>query len=83
MSGSNAGKPPDTGAQHIRDLERRLTALEQKTTVRVGRWVLREGPDGELLATTQGGRTLALSQPTTIVEQTLDVLEDDEGTGGA
>lgn len=83
MSGSNAGKPPDNGAQHVRDLERRIAALEQKTTVRVGRWVLSNNAAGALIATAPGGQVIELSQPTTttIVEQTLDVLEDDGGTG--
>lgn len=83
MSGSNAGKPADTGAEHIRDLERRIKALEQKTVVRAGKWVLSSNAAGALIATGPGGQVIELSQPTTttIVEQTLDVLEDDGGTG--
>ncbi len=82
MSGSNAGKPADTGAEHIRDLERRIKALEQKTVVRAGKWVLSSNAAGALIATGPGGQVIELSQPTTIVEQTtLDVLEDEGGTG--
>lgn len=82
MSGSNAGKPADTGAEHIRDLERRIKALEQKTVVRAGKWVLSSNAAGVLIATGPGGQVIELSQPTTtVIEQTLDVLEDDGGTG--
>ena len=82
MSGSNAGKPPDNVAELIRDMERRLKALEQKVTHRVGPdWVL-HSKNGVPTLTGPGGQSIPLSQPTTIVERVdLDVLEDDEGTG--
>lgn len=83
MSGSNAGKPADNAGQLIRDMERRLRALEQKTTVRAGKWVLSSNATGALIATGPGGQVIELSQPTTIVQQpVLDILEDDD-TGGA
>lgn len=83
MSGSNAGKPPDNVGQVIRDMQRDIRALQQKTTSRAGKWVLSSNAAGALIATGPGGQVIELSQPTTIVQQpVLDILEDDD-TGGA
>lgn len=77
MSGSNAGKPPDDAAELIRDMRREIRELQQRTTVRVGPWVLSATAAGELIATGPGGRIIELSQPTTIIESpALDILED-------
>ncbi|MBX9921257.1 MAG: hypothetical protein K2Y33_15750 [Mycolicibacterium frederiksbergense] len=79
MSGSNAGKPPDNAAELIRDLQREVLALKQKTSVRIGTdWVL-HAKNGVPTLTGPGGQSIPLTQPVTIVEQpVLDVLEDED-----
>lgn len=75
MSGQASGKPAATGAQAMRDILARLASLEQRTTVRVGTWVLSEDAAGNLIATSPAGVTINVSEPvtqTTVVQTTTD-----------
>lgn len=60
MSGRNVGQMPKTGAEWVREVERRLKALETSGTVRVGGWVFNE-VDGEIVATKPGRSAVVLT----------------------
>lgn len=47
-------RPPSTDAEWARETERRLRALEQRSTFRAGPWVISSNPDDELIATKPG-----------------------------
>lgn len=56
------GRPPRTDVEWARDIQRRLEALEDSTSVRIGDWVLNV-KDGDLIATTIG-TTVVLGKAT-------------------
>jgi hypothetical protein len=47
------GRPPRTDPEWARDIQRRIEALEDSTSVRIGDWVLNV-VNGNLIATTRG-----------------------------
>lgn len=47
------GRAPRTDAEWARDIQRRIEALEDSTSVRIGPWVL-NFKDNKLIATTKG-----------------------------
>ncbi len=49
------GRAPRTDAEWARELQRRVAALEQSTTVRIGSWVL-SSQGGNLIASSSGKR---------------------------
>lgn len=51
------GRPPRTDAEWARDIQRRLEALEDSTSVRIGDWVLNV-VNGDLIATRPGTRVV-------------------------
>ena len=55
------GRAPRTDPEWAREMQRRLAALEQSNTMRVGDWVLNSTVDGHLTATAPGGRTAILT----------------------
>ena len=59
------GRPPRTDPEWARDIQRRVEALEDSTSVRIGDWVLNV-KDGNLVASTMSGVTVVLAEsPTT------------------
>lgn len=61
MSGVVAGKAPSTDAQWARDVQQQLDALSNPLTARVGDWVLSQGSDGSLQASSPVVPPFALS----------------------
>lgn len=63
MSSTLGGRAPRTDAELVRDMVRRVEALEARSTARIGPWVLSASQAGDLLATAPGGRLVTLSDP--------------------
>lgn len=57
MSGTNTGRAPRSDAEWARDTNRRLDALENPDTARVGEWVI-SSTGGQLIATKQGDQVI-------------------------
>lgn len=55
-------RPPANDAEWARAAEKRLTALENSGSVRVGAWVLSESDDGHLIASHSGGGAIVLAR---------------------
>lgn len=75
------GRAPRTDPEWAREMQRRLTALEQSTTVRVGSWVLNGTEDGHLTATTTGRSAVLtgitdISQIATLVTKLNDLEKE-------
>lgn len=60
------GRAPRTDPEWAREIQRRLAALEQSTTLRIGDWVLSGTDDGHLTAHTAEGRSAVLTGITDI-----------------
>lgn len=60
MSGTLTGRTPRSDKEFIRDINRRITALERSKTARIGEWVLSD-QNGALTAT-KPGEALAVGQ---------------------
>jgi len=55
------GRAPRTDPEWAREMQRRLAALEQSTTLRIGDWVLSGTKDGHLTAHTAEGRSAIIT----------------------
>jgi hypothetical protein len=66
------GRAPRTDPEWAREVQRRLAALEQATTVRIGPWVLSGTEDGHLTAHAAEGRHAVLTGITDISQ--IDTL---------
>lgn len=55
------GRAPRTDPEWAREVQQRLAALEQSSTVRIGNWVLNSTEDGHLTATAPSGRSAILT----------------------
>lgn len=64
MTDTRLGRSPRSEAELVRELDRRLKALERSQTARIGPWVL-SAPDGRLLATRPGEAALEVGQAPT------------------
>lgn len=79
---SGPGQTPTDISDVVRDLMRRVTALEQASTARAGQWVLSTNADGDLIATSPSGNTVVLSdkpEQITVVEQVTTTTTTDDG----
>jgi hypothetical protein len=66
------GRAPRTDPEWAREIQRRLAALEQATTLRIGPWVLTGTEDGHLTAHAAEGRSAVLTGITDISQ--IDTL---------
>lgn len=57
------GRPPRTDPEWARDIQRRVEALEDSVSVRIGPWVLNV-KDGDLIATSPGAEPVVLARST-------------------
>ncbi len=55
------GRPPRTDPEWARDIQRRVEALEDSISVRIGDWVLNV-KDGDLIASTMSGVSVVLAE---------------------
>ncbi|UYL88139.1 minor tail protein [Gordonia phage Evaa] len=60
MSSVDTSRPPQTDAEWARDVQKRLDALDNQTSTRIGEWVL-ASRGGELVASKADGQTIELS----------------------
>lgn len=76
MSGTSNVKPPKNDAEFARNMDRRVNAVENPVSQRVGDWVLSTNPDtGDLLAShVDGGSTVLSRRP--ISTQNPDDIAD-------
>lgn len=74
------GRPPRTDPEWARDIQRRIEALEDSTSVRIGDWVLNV-VNGDLIATTRG-TTVVLGEATATASVTRSAMSGrGESTG--
>lgn len=64
MTDTRLGRSPRSEAELVREIDRRLKALERSQTARIGPWVL-SAPNGRLLATRPGEEALEVGQAPT------------------
>ena len=77
------GRPPRTDIEWARDIQRRIEALEDSVSVRIGDWVLNV-KDGNLVASTMSGVTVVLAEsPTTASATRTAMTGRGESTGTA
>jgi hypothetical protein len=77
------GRPPRTDPEWARDIQRRVEALEDSVSVRIGDWVLNVR-DGDLVATTMSGVTVVLAERPTTASATRTAMSGrGEATGTA
>lgn len=77
------GRPPRTDPEWARDIQRRVEALEDSVSVRIGDWVLNV-KDGNLVASTVSGVTVVLAEsPTTASAARTAMTGRGEATGTA
>ena len=75
------GRPPRTDPEWARDIQRRIEALEDSVSVRIGGWVLNV-KDGNLVASTVSGVTVVLAEsPTTTIVTRSAMPGRGESTG--
>jgi hypothetical protein len=75
------GRPPRTDPEWARDLQRRVEALEDSTSVRIGDWVLNV-KDGNLVASTMSGVTVVLAESPTTTATTRSAMPGRGETAG-
>ena len=75
------GRPPRTDPEWARDLQRRVEALEDSTSVRIGNWVLNV-KDGNLVASTMSGVTVVLAESPTTIATTRSAMPGRGETAG-
>lgn len=77
------GRPPRTDPEWARDIQRRVEALEDSVSVRIGDWVLNVR-DGNLVASTMSGVTVVLAEsPSTASSGRTAMSGRGEATGTA
>jgi len=76
------GRPPRTDMEWARDIQRRVEALEDSVSVRIGPWVLNV-KDGDLIASTPGTTVVLASATTTAVVGRSAMQGRGESTGTA
>lgn len=75
------GRPPRTDPEWARDIQRRVEALEDSVSVRIGDWVLNV-KNGDLIATTMSGVSVVLAEsPSTALTARTAMSGRGESTG--
>jgi len=75
------GRPPRNDPEWARDIQRRVEALEDSTSVRIGDWVLNVR-DGNLVASTMSGVTVVLAESPTTAATTRSAMPGRGETAG-
>lgn len=77
------GRPPRTDPEWARDIQRRIEALEDSTSVRIGDWVLNV-VNGDLIATCPGTRVVLgeASATATVTRSAMQGRGESSGTAG-
>ena len=76
------GRPPRTDPEWARDIQRRIEALEDSVSVRVGPWVLNV-KDGDLIATSPGTEPVVIARSTSSARVARSALESRGESGGS
>lgn len=75
MSGTAVGKTPANDAEWARDTQRRVEAVENPESTRVGAWVLSTSASGALIASHVDGGSVTLAIPPETVDDPDEVSE--------